>query len=295
MLKVLRDIILLEKEERTRQERQFPEVAWYLIERSDHDVFTADEIDNFYYWGPSDSLSWIMQRHKDLGNELSEYQCNMIALGIARRSHEPNIASLIKVALQGRQINDFLRNQTYLLHFAVENLGQYCAALLGLEREYEGRSSTVEVLDRADPGMGEGIEEWNIPNRNELLRLIRNLVSGSPLLHRLNSLGRTPLLSMIFRYFYPHQPISIRGYSPVLRTAISENELSSQCGAVVRVWLEQLKESKIDLVKYGEAEHHLHYAMAEEIGKEGSIDWQKIRGSQLQPMSSTFRLLEPSA
>jgi hypothetical protein len=160
-----------------------------------------------------------------------------------------------------------------------------------LEREYEGRSSTVEVLDRADPGMGEGIEEWNIPNRNELLRLIRNLVSGSPLLHRLNSLGRTPLLSMIFRYFYPHQPISIRGYSPVLRTAISENDLSSQCGAVVRVWLEQLKESKIDLVKYGEAEHHLHYAMAEEIGKEGSIDWQKIRGSQLQPMSSTFRLL----
>jgi hypothetical protein len=138
-----------------RQERDFPEVARYLIDRTDYDLF-EDET-KFSHWGPCEVLSWIIKRHLSLGNEFSEHQCNWIALRIAQNSHEPNIASLVKVALQGHQISDFLRNQSYLFHFATQNLGQYCAALSLFEREQEGRSSTVGLSENRDPAKGEGI------------------------------------------------------------------------------------------------------------------------------------------
>jgi hypothetical protein len=292
MLTTLREIIFLE-DEGARQERYFPEIARYLIDRTDCDLFKDDT--RFSYWGPCEVLNWIIQRHLTLGNEFSEHQCNMAALHIAGDSREPNIASLVKVALQGRQISDFLRNNSYLLHFAAQNLGQYCAALPAFEREQEGRSSTEglpEPPENRDSAQGEGIAEWNIHNRNELLRLIRDLVKGSSMLHFPHHLsGQTPLLSVVFRYFCPSHPYSVRGYSPVLSMSISDDELSNQCGAVARFWLEQLKESGIDLAKYGEEEHYNHYVMAEEIEKDGFFNWHKRRGSQLQEMCSRIRLL----
>jgi hypothetical protein len=216
----------------------------------------------------------------------------MIALHISKTSWEPNIASLVKVVLQGHQISDFMRNQSYLLHFSAQNLGQYCAALPDFESEQERRRSTVGFSENRDSAKGEGIAEWNIHNRNELLKLIRDLVKGSSMLnfpHHLS--GQTPLLSVVFRYFCPHHPYSVRGYSPVLSMTISDDELSNQCGAVARFWLEQLRESGIDLAKYGEDEHYNHYVMAEEIGKEGFFTRLKRWGLFSEPRVIRIRLL----
>jgi hypothetical protein len=216
----------------------------------------------------------------------------LIALRLAQNSHEPNIASLVKVALQGRQISDFLRNQSYLLHFAAQNLGQYCAALSSFESEQEGRNSIVGLSENRDSAKGEGIAEWNIHNRNELLRLIRDLVEGNYLLCFPGEFtGRTPLLLVVFQYFCPVPPYSRKGYSPALLMNISDDELSKQCGAVARFWLEQLKESGVDLVEYGEVERHNHYVFPEKVKKEGFLKWHKRRGSQLEPMCSRIRLL----
>jgi hypothetical protein len=201
------------------------------------------------------------------------------------------MASLVKVALQGREISDFLRNQSYLLHFAAQNLGQYCAALSSFEGEQERRSSTVGLSENRDSAKGEGLAEWNIHNRNELLKLIRGLVGGDSLLHFPDKSGQTPLLSVVFRYFCPGHPYSCRGFSPALLMTISNGDLSNLCEAVVRFWLEQLRESGVDLVKYGEGEHSMHCMMAEEIEKEISFTWHKRRGSQLEPIYSRIRLL----
>jgi hypothetical protein len=189
------------------QERNFPELARYLIARTDRDLF--EDAAKFSYWGPCDVLSWIIQRHLSLGNEFSEHQCDMIALCTAHL-WEPNLASLVKVALQGRQISNFLRTQTYLVYLTAQNLGQYCAALSSFESEQEGRNSTVGLSDNRDSGKGEGIAEWNIHNRNELLRLIRDLVKGSSLLNSPHHLSKqTPLLAVVSRYFCPACPTAL--------------------------------------------------------------------------------------
>jgi hypothetical protein len=72
---------------------------------------------------------------------------------------------------------------------------------------------------------------------------------------------------------------------------ISDDELSKQCGGVARFWLKQLRESGIDLVKYGEGEHSMHCIIGEKIEKETPFTWYKRRGSQLEPMCSRIRLL----
>jgi hypothetical protein len=72
---------------------------------------------------------------------------------------------------------------------------------------------------------------------------------------------------------------------------ISDDELSKQCGAVAKFWLEQLKEAGVDLVKYGEVERHNHYVLTDNIEKEGFLKWHKRWGSQLEPMCSRIRLL----
>lgn len=271
------------------QERNFSEMARYLIDRTDQDLFEDDV--RFCYWGPSEVLSWIIQRHLSLGYETSEDQWDSIALRLAWKSKEPNMASLVKVALQGRQISDVLRNQSYLLHFAAQNLGQYCAALSSFKDEQERRSSTEGLFENRGLAKRDGAAEWNIHNRNELLRLIRGLVKDNPLLNFPDEFGETPLFSVVSRYFCPVRPCSGRGFSPALLMTMSDGDLSNLYGAVVRFWLEQLRESGVDLVEYGGRERFEHYVNAEEIEKEIAITWHKRRGSQLELMDSRIRLL----
>jgi hypothetical protein len=198
------------------------------------DIFEISPYDGglVVFRGDAETFAWLLQASNSTYQQRSVEECVLFTLKVCSVNAQPDMARLVRTILKGREIDEYVcgvRDEFHrtLLHCAASNLGE---CLSGCLNKLEARLE-------------------------DLLYLIRDLVKGGSQLHVLTSFrngksmlrNRTPMLLVIWGYLYRSSDFFIH------------NECSNRISKTLlpmplRIWLEQLKGSGVNLVEYGKEE-----------------------------------------
>jgi len=179
-----------------------------------------------FFRGDAETFAWLLQFSNSTYQQQSLEECVLFALEVCGITHQPDMARLVRTILKGREMDETLcgvRDQfdTTLLHYVARSLGELLSGIYG---------SRVARLEDG-------------------LRLIRDLVKGGSELHALTDLRATPMHKVIEGYLNGAS-VDIFIYHECLNQMAREARPTP-----LRTWLKQLKDSGVDLVKYGKKEH----------------------------------------
>jgi len=152
----------------------------------------------------------------------------LFALKICSVGHQSDMAGLVRTILKGKEKDENLggvrdRYRRTLLHHAARHLGEVLSGVFG------------------DP----------TAKSEDILHLIRDLVKGGSGLHALTVFRETPMLEVLRGYLENASPDSF-----IYRKC--SNHIAREAPPMpFRIWLKQLKDSGVDLVKYGKQEQRL--------------------------------------
>jgi hypothetical protein len=176
------------------------------------------------YRGDAETFAWLLQASNFTYQQRSVEDCVLFALNICSATEQPDMARIVRTILKGREIDEYVcgvHNQDHgtLLHRAAWNLGEF----------FSGAFNQL----------------W--ARLENLLHLIRDLVKGRSGLNALANLG-TPMLYVIGGYLKHSSPDCF------IYDECSNRRSRKPPPMPLRTWLEQLKESGVDLVEYGKKE-----------------------------------------
>lgn len=174
-------------------------------------------------------FSWILQQSNSNYEQRSLEECVLFAIRVYHH-FQRDMASLIRLILKGRTIDATLcciRDQRHntLLHRAAWHLGDY---------------SSFKRVDQRD-----GLDD--------LLSLISDLIKGGSELHSLTLNGRTPMIEVLepLIFWVPTHFTSLKRWHCGFPSRNSGDAIP------LSTWLKQLKDSGVDLVRYGKEERDI--------------------------------------
>ena len=208
-------------------------------------------------------LVWFLRRSNCNLQECSPQDRVQFALGFARFSLAANMASLVRIALHGLELDATLcaieegLGKATLLHLCARNLGvRYAMAFVGPAVN----SNSFKKIDWAKLS--------NPPIESDLidiLSLIHDLLKSGARFHNSGSnYGITALLEVIHGFIQQFCDYTLCGYrsgyytSDLLShksTTALQHIMMQQVTMLVRIWLGQLSKVGIDLDEYGQEEH----------------------------------------
>jgi hypothetical protein len=193
------------------------------------DVLKTDVRPGFFSNQCGEALAWIVRASYSDYQHRSMEECGLLILGIVSRLFQPDIPGLVRRILKGRKPDERICSvrdidHHTLLHRAMECLGE----ILSQESRF-GRTDALEIV-------------------KELPSLITDFVKGGSDLHALTVKGQTPMLALLSR---------CKGACGLIHNKFSKLTPIESPPASLRIWLEQLRYSGIDLRRYGRKEKSL--------------------------------------
>jgi hypothetical protein len=178
---------------------------------------------------PAEALAWISRASYADYQHRSMEECGLLILGIVSPLFRPDIPGLVRRILKGRKLDERMCSvrdidHHTLLHRAMECLG----AVLSHESRF-GRTGALEIV-------------------KEFQSLITDFVKGGSDLHALTLEGQTPMITLLS---------SCEGACGLIHNKCSKHTPIESPPAPLRIWLEQLRYSGIDLRRYGRKEKSL--------------------------------------
>jgi hypothetical protein len=178
---------------------------------------------------PAEALAWISRASYADYQHRSMEECGLLILGIVSPLFRPDIPGLVRRILKGRKLDERMCSvrdidHHTLLHRAMECLG----AVLSHESRF-GRTGALEIV-------------------KEFQSLITDFVQGGSDLHALTLDGQTPMLTLVS---------SCKGPCGLIDNKCSKHTPIESPPVPLRIWLEQLRHSGIDLRRYGRKEKSL--------------------------------------
>ena len=178
-------------------------------------------------WG--EALAWIVRASYADYQHRSMEECGLLILGIVRPVLHPDMPGLVRRILQERRPDEHMcsvRDDQYytLLHRAMQCLG----GVFSDDFDY----SLMDKLEVV----------------KELRSLITDFVKGGSDLHALTLKGQTPMLTLLSR---------CEGACGLIHNKCAKHTPIESPPAPLRIWLEQLRYSGIDLRMYGRKEKSL--------------------------------------
>jgi len=257
-----------------------------LVENdSPHNFGTGSTIE---FRGDAEVLTWLLTQSNYLEQRPSQKECLDLAFKLCPVSFQPNLASLILIALREFEISPTISNakdefKNTLLHYLAWNLGERCAM---------DHASYLEIWSRtSSSSQGPNPSEFYTqvraldPQLSDLLNLIRDLAQHSKNLHSVNVAGFTPLLFLFFGYMaisdlgcggYFHEFPPQQRNAPVSGTSLTAH-----------LFLSALHSSSgISLSTYGMYERAAHardyaiYPESEWTTTYQFLEWQKKIGDE---------------
>jgi hypothetical protein len=223
------------------------------------DPFECEEekMDWINFHGDGEALEWLLNESGSTYREQKLEDCVRFAIKLCGVPVQPDMASLVRVVLQGRPIDAPLcrvRDEMHktLLHCAAWNLGELCA-----KPHLSSKILTWAEWDVKSEDILSDLKEHDFGIK-KLMSLIKDLVRGGSKLHEVawqEGMGTTPLLEVISGYLFScEDPPYVRQW------ALGQvyTRPSAQFRVPVMAWLEQLKQSGVDLAKYGRKERRAH-------------------------------------
>ena len=183
----------------------------------------------------------------------------LFTLEVCSIHSQSHMARLVRTILKGRAIDEYVCSvrddlDRTLLHCAASNLGEF---LLGIFNKLEAKLE-------------------------DLLHLLRDLVKGGSELNALSHFG-TPMLHVIERY------LDTASLNYFIYEECSNRTSNTLLSMPLRTWLEQLKGSGVDLVKYGKEEKCVLERAAYAIREFGY--WEAEKKKQGYEVRSKLRLI----
>jgi hypothetical protein len=174
-----------------------------------------------------ETLTWVLEASNSTFENRSLEELVPFILGISSVRFQHDMSGLVRAILNGREINEYICDtkdgmHRSLLHLAAGNLGEICSEI------YRRQGATLE----------------------DLRHFITDLAKHGSNLHALNLSGRTPMLELLGK-FLEDSPVRFKRYSDLTSSAKVAVPLP------LKIWLNQLKESEIDLTEYGREEKRI--------------------------------------
>jgi hypothetical protein len=224
------------------------------------DFIDCQKRDFFNFRGSAQAFSWLLRESQSTCRLRSLEDCVRFAIKICGLAHQPEMASLMRIILEGRLINPTLCNiqdnhdRKTLLHCAAWHLGE----IWGETHEININGESVDVV--YVPPLEESKDKTRTSN---LLGMIGDLISGGSAVHGLAQIKRgsqlaTPLLEVFSgclcgletsHWSLPCAQIASKITSPTIRRLKASPAV---------LWLQRLQTAGIDLIEYGRKEKQSH-------------------------------------
>lgn len=244
-----------------------------LAEKTDLDILDDSGVD--VYAGSPEALEWLLAQSNLSSRPRTPQECFFVATSVALCANNPNLASLVRVALGGRQIHwsiGVLKDSSgsSLLHHTASYLGEHHAAMkLRYLAEDSLNGVRIAHFDKLDAFWS----RWNQVELDENLKLIRDLVTASDdYLCERNLRLRTPLLEVCDGISQAQRVLAVIPRISWLSRSW-QKQISDQSPQVpIRIWLEQIAKAGVDLMEYGRRESRLH--LKDRVKKQWTFhDW----------------------
>jgi len=204
--------------------------------------------------GDAEVLTWLLIQSNYLEQRPSQEECLSLAFKLSPIAFQPNLASLIRIALGHWNIDPVICNakdefDNTLLHYLACNLGERCAMKYPLYSQTWSSTS---------PNISAFLSQINDPQLSTLLNLIRDLAQHTTDLHTLNVARFTPLLFL----FHGYMVFSDTGYGYFYEFQQQRNAPVPGASLAAHLFLSALQpalqSAGLSLTTYGKREHVIH-------------------------------------
>jgi hypothetical protein len=176
-----------------------------------------------------EALAWILQASYADYQHRSIEECGLLMLRIVNPFSQPNMPSLIRRLLKERKPDEHMCSVRDTEHNTLLHRAMQCLGVILTQESRFGIADALEIV-------------------KELPSLITDFVKGGSDLHALTLVGQTPILTLLS---------SCKGARGLIRNKSSKHTPIDSPPAPLRIWLEQLRYSGIDLRRYGRMEKSL--------------------------------------
>jgi hypothetical protein len=193
------------------------------------DVLKTDVRPGFFSDKRAEALAWIFQASYADYQHRSMEECGLLILWIVETPWQLDMLYLVRRILKERTPDKHMcsvrdNEHNTLLHRAIQ-----CLNWISSERPNFDTTATPEIF-------------------KEMRSIITDFVKGGSDLHALTLDGQTPMLTLLTNWQDTHE---------LIHNNCTEYTLRKDPPAPLRIWLEQLRYSGIDLRRYGRKEKSL--------------------------------------
>jgi hypothetical protein len=177
----------------------------------------------------AEALAWISQASYADYQHRSMEECGLLILELVRFLYSSEMPGLVRRVLRKRRPDEHICSVRDTVHNTLLHRVMECLGVILSQGSKYGITDTLETVE-------------------ELLSLITDFVEGGSDLHALTLEGQTPMLSLLS---------SCAGACGLIHNKCSKHTPIESPPAPLRIWLELLRYSGIDLRMYGRKEKSL--------------------------------------
>jgi hypothetical protein len=177
----------------------------------------------------AEALAWIFQASYADYQHRSMEECGLLMLRIVKPFNQPDMPSLIRRLLKERKPDEHMCSVRDTEHNTLLHRAMQCLGVILTQESRFGIADALEIV-------------------KELPSLITDFVKGGSDLHALTLEGQTPMLTLLS---------SCKGACGLIHNKCPRHTPIDSPPAPLRIWLEQLRYSGIDLRRYGRMEKSL--------------------------------------